>query len=91
MGRNVKSYTQEYKNTIIDLFNSGKTYAEISNEYGVPKTTVRQWVNKTNNKENNDKANENIADIKAMKKKMAMLEQENEILKKALSIFATTK
>lgn len=91
MGRNVKSYTQEYKNTIVDLFNSGKTYAEISNEYGVPKTTVRQWVNKTNNKENNDKANENIADIKAMKKKMAMLEQENEILKKALSIFATTK
>lgn len=91
MGRNVKSYTQEYKNTIVDLFNSGKIYAEISNEYGVPKTTVRQWVNKTNNKENNDKANENIADIKAMKKKMAMLEQENEILKKALSIFATTK
>ena len=91
MGRNVKSYTQEYKNTIVDLFNSGKTYAEISNEYGVPKTTVRQWINKTNNKENNDKANENIADIKAMKKKMAMLEQENEILKKALSIFATTK
>lgn len=91
MGRNVKSYTQEYKNTIVDLFDSGKTYAEISNEYGVPKTTVRQWVNKTNNKENNDKANENVADIKAMKKKMAMLEQENEILKKALSIFATTK
>ncbi len=91
MGRNVKSYTQEYKNTIVDLFNSGKTYAEISNEYGVPKTTVRQWINKTNNKTNNDKANENIADIKAMKKKMAMLEQENEILKKALSIFATTK
>ena len=44
MGRNVKSYTQKYKNTIVDLFNSGKTYAEISKEYGVPKTTVRQWV-----------------------------------------------
>ena len=64
MGRNIKSYTQEYKNTIVDLFNSGKAYAEISNEYGVPKTTVRQWVNKTNNKENNDKSNENVADIK---------------------------
>ena len=25
MGRKVKSYTEEYKNTIIDLFNSGKT------------------------------------------------------------------
>ena len=29
MGRKVKSYTQEYNNTITDLFNSGKTYAEI--------------------------------------------------------------
>lgn len=45
---------------------------------GVLKRTVRQWVNKTNN----DKANENIADIKAMKKKFAMLERKDEILKK---------
>lgn len=27
MGRKVRSYTQEYKNTIVDLFNSGNTYA----------------------------------------------------------------
>lgn len=91
MGRNVRSYTKEYKKTIVDLFNSGKTYAELSDEYGVPKTTIRQWINKTNNKENTVKSNEDTVDIKAIKKKMAMLEQENEILKKALSIFATTK
>lgn len=91
MGRKVKSYTQEYKNTIIELFNSGKTYAEISSEYGVPKTTIRQWVNKANNINNNNTSNKNDADLKAIKKKMAQLEQENEILKKALSIFATTK
>ena len=91
MGRKVKSYTQEYKNTIIELFNSGKTYAEISSEYGVPKTTIRQWINKANNINNNNTSNKNDADLKAIKKKMAQLEQENEILKKALSIFATTK
>lgn len=87
MGRKVRSYTQEYKNTIVDLFNSGKTYADLSDEYGVPKTTIRQWVNKANN----TTSNENHDDIKAIKKRMAKLEQENEILKKALSIFATTK
>ena len=91
MGRKVKSYTEEYKNTIIDLFNSGKTYAEISDEYGVPKTTIRQWVKKNNTVSDNDISNESDAEIKAMKKRMAKLEQENEILKKALSIFATTK
>jgi transposase len=80
MGRKVRSYTQEYKNTIVDLFNSGKTYADLSDEYGVPKTTIRQWVNKANNTANNTTSNENHDDIKAIKKRMAKLEQENEIL-----------
>lgn len=92
MGRKVRSYTQEYKNTIVDLFNSGKTYAEISSEYGVPKTTIRQWVNKANNThDNTTTANENDDEIKAIKKRMAKLEQENEIFKKALSIFQSNK
>ena len=69
MGRKVKSYTEEYKNTIIDLFNSGKTYAEISDEYGVPKTTIRQWVKK-NNTASDDNISNNDAEIKAMKKRM---------------------
>lgn len=67
MERKVKSYTQEYKNTIIDLFNSGKTYAEISDEYGVPKTTIRQWVKK-NNTALDDNISNDDAEIKAMKK-----------------------
>ena len=45
MGGNIRSYTQEYKNTIVYLFDNGKTYAEISSEYAVLKTTIRQWVN----------------------------------------------
>lgn len=32
-----RRYTQEYKNIIVDLFNTGKTYAEISDEYEVTK------------------------------------------------------
>lgn len=80
MGRKVRSYTQEYKNTIVDLFNTGKTYAKISDEYGVPKTTIRQCVNKANNTDNDNTFGESDADIKAIKKRMVKLEQENEIL-----------
>ena len=80
MGRKIRSYTIEYKNTIIDLFNSGKTYVELSDEYGVPKTTIRQWVKKNNTVSDSSIPNESDADIKAMKKRMAKLEQENEIL-----------
>ncbi len=29
-----KRYTEEYKNTIVELYNSGKTLAELNSEYG---------------------------------------------------------
>ena len=35
-----KRYTEEYKNTIVELYNSGKTLAELNSEYGLPKSTI---------------------------------------------------
>ena len=85
MLRKVRSYTQEYKSTIVDLFNSWKTYAELSDEYGAPKTTIRQWVNKANNTDNDNMPSEKDVDIKVLQKRMAKLEQENEILYQRLA------
>lgn len=89
MGRTVKSYTEEYKNTIVELFNNGKTYKELNSEYGVPKSTIRQWVNKEEKRNDGTKEKEN--NIKGILKRDALLQEENEILKKALSIFAKAK
>lgn len=89
MGRTVKSYTEEYKNTIVELFNNGKTYKELNSEYGVPKSTIRQWVNKVDKR--NDGTEEKENNIKEILKRDALLQEENEILKKALSIFAKAK
>lgn len=89
MGRTVKSYTKEYKNTIVELFNNGKTYKELNSEYGVPKSTIRQWVNKVEKRNDGTEKKEN--NIKEILKRDALLQEENEILKKALSIFAKAK
>lgn len=89
MGRTVKSYTEEYKNTIVELFNNGKTYKELNSEYGVPKSTIRQWVNKVEKRNDGTEKKEN--NIKEILKRDALLQEENEILKKALSIFAKAK
>ncbi|MHC6178773.1 transposase [Clostridium sp. JNZ X4-2] len=89
MGKAFKRYTDEYKNTIVELFNRGKTYSELNSEYGIPKTTMRQWVLKDKNKKNGTEAKEE--NIKEVLKKNAILQEENEILKKALSIFAKEK
>lgn len=40
MSRMSKRYTEEYKNIIIKLYNSGKTLAEPNSEYGLPKSTI---------------------------------------------------
>lgn len=83
-----KRYTEEYKNTIVELYNSGKTLTELNSEYALPKSTILTWVKKSKPivVDNNKVITQ--ADYQAMLKKIARIEEENEILKKAMAIFA---
>ena len=91
-----KGYDQEYKNMIVELFKSGMSLAELSSEYGIAKSTINGWVK--NVKEIRIDENEvmTLKEVKALKKEMARIKDENEILhhrralaKKAMAIFAT--
>jgi transposase len=88
MGEKRKQYTQEYKNTIIELYNSGKSITELCNEYGLAKSTIGTWLKKLKPITVDEDTTINPTDYKAMLKKIARLEEENEILKKAMAIFA---
>lgn len=37
MARGQKQYTEEFKNTIVELFNFGKSLVELNREYGLIK------------------------------------------------------
>ena len=84
-----KRYDQEYKNMIVELFKSGMSLAELSSEYSIAKSTINGWVKDV--KEIKIDENEVMAlkEVKALKKEMARIKEENEILKKAMAIFAT--
>ena len=84
-----KRYDQEYKNMIVELSKSGMSLAELSSEYGIAKSTINGWVKDV--KEIKIDENEVMAlkEVKALKKEMARIKEENEILKKAMAIFAT--
>ena len=84
-----KRYDQEYKNMIGELFKSGMSLAELSSEYGIAKSTINGWVKDV--KEIKIDENEVMAlkEVKALKKEMARIKEENEILKKAMAIFVT--
>lgn len=38
-----RKYTEEFKTTIVELYKSGKSLAELNAEYGIPKSTISTW------------------------------------------------
>lgn len=88
MARGPKQYTEEFKNTIVELYNSGKTLSELSSEYALSKSTITGWIKKNKPVSVDKDTTITAADYQTMLKKMARLEEENEILKKAMGIFA---
>lgn len=40
----LKRYIEEYKNTIAELYNSGKISTELNGEWGLSKSTMLTWV-----------------------------------------------
>jgi transposase len=62
--------------------------AEISREYGIAKSTVTVWINKLKPIAVDKDKIITTAEYQKILKKMAILEEENEILKKATAIFA---
>ena len=85
---NGKRYDQEYKNMIVELFKSGMSLAVLSSEYGIAKSTINGWIKDV--KEIKVDGNEvmTLKEVKELKREMARIKEENEILKKAMAIFA---
>lgn len=84
-----KRYDQEYKNMIVDLFKSGMSLAELSSEYGIAKSTINGWVKDLKEVKIDENEVMTLKEVKALRKEMARIKEENEILKKAMAIFAT--
>ena len=84
-----RRYDQDYKDMIVDLFKSGMSVSEISSEYCIAKSTINGRIKDV--KENKVDENEvmTLKEVKQLKKEMARIKEENEILKKAMAIFAT--
>ncbi len=86
-----ESYTKDFIQTIIDLYNSVKSVTDLSVEYGVKKVTFFSWINQNKPALKVDDEEISKSDIIALKKRIMELEEENEILKKATAIFAKRK
>lgn len=89
MAKNQKKYTPEFKQQIVELYNTGNySFPQLSDEYGIAKSTISGWVKELSPLKVSEIETISLKDYKALQKKMRELEIENEILKKATAIFA---
>ncbi|WP_241716708.1 transposase [Sulfoacidibacillus ferrooxidans] len=87
MGTKQTRYTEECKSMIVDLYHTGKTPSEIMSEYGLGKTALYKWVQER--KEISvEQETLTAMDVRKLKIRIRELEEENDILKKAMTIFA---
>jgi transposase len=86
-----KKFNEEFKQTIVDLYKSGKGPTELAREYGVSVTAIYQWAEQQKIVTNVDGEEVSKKEILELKKEIARLKEENEILKKATAIFARNK
>ena len=82
-----KTYSTEFKKTIVNLYHSGKSYSQIHTEYGVSTSTLSKWVKLYSEVKIDDDTVITAQQIKELQKRNAQLEEENLILKKAIAIF----
>lgn len=85
-------YTTEYKDRAVRMvISSEKSTIQIAKDLGIKTTTLYAWVNKANspNAQEVGQTNEQMFDeLKRLKKELAEVKEQRDILKKATAYFA---
>ena len=80
-------YDEDFKRTLVELYHNGRTQASLIKEFGVSQTALTRWVKQYSSVTTEDGDVLTAKQIKDLQKRMAQLEEENLILKKAIAIF----
>lgn len=84
-----KKFNEEFKKMVVELYRSEQPVKQLSSEYGISGgVTVYKWIKTYSPITSVDEDEMTIEDLKQLKKEMLRLKEENEILKKAMAIFA---
>ncbi len=88
-----KRYSEDFKRDTVQLMeNSEKPVAQISREMGVNTSQLYKWRRRYGKKQeersNNGSGEELESEVKRLRREVLRLEQERDILKKAISIFS---
>lgn len=97
MSRTTRTYDKEFKINAVKLcLEQGKTLEETAKNLGIPKTTLYTWIREYKANGNQGfKGSGNVKpcneEVQNLKKQLADVTQERDILKKAVAIFSRPK
>ena len=89
--RSRRTFTEEFKKQMVELYKAGKTRAEIAREYDLTASALDRWIariSKSGSSREKDNRSEEENELIALRKEYQRVLLENEILKKAALIFA---
>jgi len=80
------TYPLEYRRRLVDLVKAGRTPADLAREFGLHATTIRNWVKQATvdaaGGGTGDLTTDERAELSKLRRQVAQLEEEREILKK---------
>lgn len=85
---------------VIEVYNSGKPIMELCSEYGVTNATIYKWLKNPPSDEpkkpivkvtDETQADANNKEMLKLKREIERIKEENEIIKKAIAMFAKEK
>ena len=82
-----RPYDEDFKKSIVALYQNGKTQSQLSKEYGVSLSAIGKWIRLYSEVKTVDGDIMTAKQIKDLQRRNAKLEEENLILKKAIAIF----
>ncbi len=83
----MKKYNSKFKSMIVELYKTGLSVKDLSREYVVSEVTIYKWIKQISPIASIDDTEITLEEIKRIKQEMLRLQEENEILKKAMTTF----
>lgn len=83
----VTRYEEDFKKSIVEMVNAGRRPDELAKGYGPSADSIRNWVKKYTPVNVNGEL-VSADELKKLRKELAILKEENEILKRASVLLA---
>lgn len=84
----MNNFNEEFKKMIVEMYEGGEPVSKLSDEYDVSRPTIYNWIKQYKTIEISDDECTDLNEMMKIKREMAKLKEENEVLKKCITIFS---